>query len=204
MTIGKIPDRNDAGYEIMTLSMADDASHYEPRSLNFYTSLYNSLYNSSHDGAGIYDGTDHGDAHLHFYNTSNVELIKEENETNEDYQTRVTANCVKTILEWEPSFDYRIFGGTLMIKNPPTTPAYFWIVVAPDYPYPVGSTPFISGGWELSYFQDKSFVKMDGKTCSKLIYQNGGYPGTNKIGMICKHGVGVSIGIQMIFEFYKA
>jgi len=204
MTIGRIPTINDAGYEIMTLGMADDTSHYEPRSLNFHTSVYDSLYNRNDSGANINDGVDYNDGHLHFYNTSNQEMNKEENETIQEFQTRLTNNCVKTILEWEPAFDYRIFGGTLMVKNPPTNPAYFWVVVAPDYPAPMGSTPFISGGWELSYFQDKSYIKMDGKTCSKLVYQNGGYPGTNKLALICKHGIGVAIGIQMIFEFYRS
>ena len=80
--------------------------------------------------------------------------------------------------------------------------AYFWIIVAPDIPEEYGgSVPFMAGGWNLSFYTDGQVIAMDGKTTSELKYDPTYH--TGKIAMICKHAVGVEIGIQIMFELYK-
>lgn len=177
--------------------------HYEPRSLDFTTSKLNSLYNRKHDGAGIMDGTDYGDGLLKFYDGTGAELVQGDSETDNDFQTRLTNNCIKTIMDWQSTYDFDIIGGYFMIKNAPTTDAYLWVIVAPDLTEEQGgSIPHISGGWNLSFFQDKQSMSINGRGAKNVAYDP--VYNTNKFRMICKHAAGAEIGIQMIYEHFKA
>jgi hypothetical protein len=91
--------------------------YYSPHSLDFYSSKYKSLYNRKHDGNGIDDGTDVGDAELLFYDASGTLLTKGEAESDEEFQIRLTANCVKTIMSWEKVESFEVNGALLYILN---------------------------------------------------------------------------------------
>jgi len=177
--------------------------HYSPRSLDFYTCKYNSLFNRSHYGDGTIDGSpDLGDAWCSYYNASNVELTKGESESAEDFQVRLTANCTKTIMYFEPSFDYDVVGAKLQFRNIPSDRAYFWFVAAPLVPAEYGgNVVFMGGGMNISFFNERDTFECDGKTVSKISYDSVYHSGM--IGLIVKHNVGVQIGIQLIYQFYS-
>jgi len=183
--------------------------HYSPRSLDFYTSKYNSLYNKSHYcGASGTDATidgsvDLGDGTMKFYNASNTLLVKGESESDADFQIRLTANCVKTVVEFEPTFNYDVLGAKLQVRNPPTDRAYFWFVAAPDVPAEYGgNVVFMGGGMNLHFFSETDTFECDGKTVSRVAYDNVYHSG--KLAAIVKHNVGVQIGIQLILQFFSA
>ena len=149
--------------------------HYEPRSLDFLTSKYNSLYNRKHDGNTIADGTDYGDAHMKFYNASGNELSYQqagfESETEAEFQTRLTSGCVKTIVNWQPTYDMDIIGGIVMIKNPPTSDAYMWSIAAPQLAEQYGGqVPFAAGGWNLSFMGDTDKLIVNGRGSKTVQY----------------------------------
>lgn len=174
---------------------------YSPRSLDFYTSKYKSLYNRDHNGAGIDDGTDHGDALMKFFDASGTEMVKEESESDEEFQVRLTASCVKTYVDFEPTFDYDIFGCKLMIENAPSSRAYLWAIAVPDVPKAYGgSKEFMGGGMNLKMMETKCIAYTDGKS-SKILKYDPTYH-TNKIRIIVKHSAGEQIGLQMIYDFY--
>lgn len=177
--------------------------HYTPRSLDFYTAKHKSLYNKSHYGDGTIDGAlDLEDAWVKYFDADNVEIVQEENESDEDYQIRITANCTKTILYFEPEFDYDVFGAKLQFRNIPQDRAYFWFVAAPDIPAEYGgNVVFMGGGMNISFFNEKETFECDGKTCSKITYDSTYHIGM--VALIVKHNVGVQIGIQLIYQFYS-
>jgi hypothetical protein len=182
--------------------------HYAPRSLDFWTSKYNSLYNRSHycgasgNDATIDGSVDLGDARMRFYDATNTELTKGAEELAEDFQIRLTANCVKTDIEFEPHWDYDVIGAKLQIRNPPADRAYFWFVAAPDIPKEYGgNVVFMGGGMNLHFFSESETFYCDGKTTSRVTYDEDYHSG--KLVIIVKHAVGVQIGIQLILQFYS-
>jgi len=179
-----------------------DGWAYSPRSLDFYTSKYKSLYNRKHNGAGIDDGTDMGDALMKFYDTNGTELVKAENESDADFQTRLDSSCIKTFVDFEPTFDIDIYGCKLMFESAPIDRAYLWAIVAPDVPEAYGgSKAFMGGGMNLKMMLPKEIGYTDGKS-SKLIRYDPVYH-SGKIRLILKHSLGEKLGIQMIYEFYQ-
>ena len=183
--------------------------HYSPRSLDFYTAKRNSLYNRSHHcGALNNDATidaspDMGDGWLKFYDATNTLLVQDGGESDEDFQIRLTANCCKTVLEFEPDFNYDVLGAKLQFRNPPSDRAYFWFVAAPDVPEAYGgNVVFMGGGMNISFFSDKGYFECDGKSVSRVTYDGTYHSG--KVALITKHGVGVQIGVQLILQFYSA
>lgn len=178
--------------------------HFEPRSLDWWTSKFKSLYNRKYDTATVAGGTDIGDATMRFFDSSNTELTQGDSESDSDFQTRLTANCVMTWMDWEPHYDYDIVGMFFQIRNPSADPpAYFWLIIAPDIPANLGgSIPLCNGGWNLSFFQDRTSFDADGKGVKTLYYSNIYH--SNKIRALIKHDVGQQIGIQLIPKHYRA
>jgi hypothetical protein len=184
--------------------ITDPSFRYSPRSLDFYTAKYGSLYNRSHFGDGTIDGApDLGDAWLKYYDADNVELVKGESETIEDFQIRITANCTKTVMYFEPSFNYDVIGAKLQFRNVPTDRSYFWFVAAPLVPVEYGgNVVFMGGGMNISFFNERDTFECDGKSVSKIFYDGTYHSGM--VALIVKHNVGVQIGIQLIYQFYSA
>ena len=177
--------------------------HYSPRSLDFWTSKYNSLYNRKHNAALIDNGTDYGDGSLSFFDNTDTELIKGESESDVDFQTRLTSNCIKTICYFEPQVAFDVFGAKLMVKNPPTERSYLWVIAAPDVPEEYGGCiDFMGGGMNLSFFPNCQSVHFDAKT-GKVVEPDPLYH-SGKVAVVIKHAVGAQIGIQFILEFYSA
>lgn len=181
--------------------------HYEPRSIDFFTAKHNSLYNRKHDGNGIADGTDYGDCVIKFFDGSGGELSFQqtgfESETDAQFQSRLDTDCVKTCVDWQPTYDMDIIGGIMMVQNSPTTAAYMWTIVAPDIPENMGgSVPHVAGGWNLSFFNSRDKIMINGRGSKTVAYDP--VFNSNKFRTIVKHAVGEQIGIQIVYEHFKA
>jgi catechol 2,3-dioxygenase-like lactoylglutathione lyase family enzyme len=190
------------GKPFVNLSMTKLDWYYSPHALDFYTAKYGSLYNRRHDGIGIDDGTDEGDAYLEFYDTAGQLIVKGETETAEDYQIRLTANCIKTVMVWEKIESFDVVGAYLYIANAPAARAYLWVVAAPDIPYQYGgSKPFMGRGMNLQMMREKTNHYFDAKTSKTVnfdpVYHSG------KVNAIVKHAAGEQIGIQLIYILYE-
>jgi hypothetical protein len=139
---------------------------------------------------------------MRFFNATNTELTKGAEESAEDFQIRLTANCVMTFVEFEPHWDYDVVGAKLQVRNPPTDRAYFWFIAAPDVPAAYGgNVAFMGGGMNLHFFSESETFYCDGKTTSRVTYDDQWHSG--KLAIIIKHNVGVQIGIQLILKFYS-
>ncbi len=181
--------------------------HYEPRSLDFVTSKHLSLYNRKHDGNTMSDGTDYGDATLKFYDDAGVELSYQqtghEEETDGQFQTRLSMYCVRSIMDWQPTYDMDIIGGILMVRGAPVVDTYMWTIVAPDIPeFMGGSVPHVAGGWNLSFFTANDKIIVNGRGSKTIVYDP--VYNSNKFRTVVKHAVGAQIGLQMVYEHFKA
>lgn len=197
-----VPPRDGEGYPIQKKMVAMEDMHYEPRSLDFVTSKYQSLYNRKNDGGGIYAGTDYGDAHEHFYDSTDTEMLRSSYASDAAFQTALDASCVKTICHFEPNFKYAIRSGVLMLREEWAYDGYMWCVLAPDIPEASGgNVPFLAGGYNLRFFPEKSYIRMDGETVVTVdpdpIYKS------HVLGLVIKHNAGDKKGIQMIYEMYR-
>jgi hypothetical protein len=191
------------GASLIRVKTTKPGWHYEPRSLDFYSSKLNSLYNRKEDGGGIDDGTDYGDASLKFYNASDTELVQGGSETDVDFQIRLDAGCVKTALDWQSTYDFDIIGGSLQLKNEPTDRAYVWCTIAPDIaPNLGGSVPYFAGGINLEFFKAGSSMAFDGRGIKSFLYDP--VYNSNKVRFIIKHKAGEQLGLQIMIDQFKA
>jgi len=191
------------GANLIRVKTTKTGWHFEPRSLDFYSSKLNSLYNCKDNGAGIDDGTDYSDASLKFYNASNTELVQGGSETDIVFQTRLDAGCVKTTLDWQSTYDFDIIGGSLQLKNEPTDRAYLWCVIAPDIAENLGgSVPYFAGGINLQFFKAGSSMSFDGRGIKSFQYDP--VYNSNKVRFIIKHKLGEQLGLQIMIDQFKA
>lgn len=201
--------RDTDGAALMRSKTTKTGWHYEPRSLDFFTSTAGSLYNRKDDGAGMEDGTDYGDGTIKFYDGSGNELSFQqtghESETSEQFQTRLDTDCIKTIVDWYATYDFDIIGGTLEIVQPPAYPsrAYIWTVVAPDIPaFLGGSVPYFAGGLPLHFYVNTNRLTFDGRGVKTFTYDP--VYASNKIRFTIKHEAGAQIGVNIVLDHFKA
>lgn len=172
--------------------------HYEPRFIEFTTCKHNSLHNKKVDGT-----TDYTDGVLKFWKANGDQLVKGGEESDSDFQIRLTADCVKTTLDWQPVYDIDIRAGRFMMGVKPSTPAYAYAMVAPDIPAAYGgSVPHITGGAPLHIMNDFSVIEFDGVTVKNVMYDP--VYNSNKFRIIIVHDVGVQVNAAIAFEHYKA
>ncbi len=183
-----IPERDSDGVILSRIKITKLGWHYQVHGLEFTVSKLNSIFNKDTSG------TDLGFTGIKYYNSSDTELVA-------GTQAELDANCVKTVLDWEPTFDFEIIGGTLEQATIPATDTRLWIVAIPDLTVAQGgSVPFTQGGVNLRYTGNS--LDIDGKT-AKLMTYDATYH-TNKFRMIIKHTVGVQHSIHMLFKIYRA
>lgn len=176
---------------------------YDPRSLDWVTSKRASLYNKKPTGYSIGNQTDIGDAVIRFWESDGTEMIQGESETDQDFQTRLTADCTATAIEWQATYDMDVIGATITVRHAPTNDCYFWAIIAPDIPeYLGGRKTFGNGGFNLSHFNDKDMLEINGRG-SKTVYYDPVY-NSNKFQFLCVHEAGVQVGLQIFMEEYHA
>jgi hypothetical protein len=199
-----IPVKDSDGASIVRNKTTRSGWHYEPRSIDFTAGVAGSLYNRKHDGNTIDTGTDYGDAGLFFFDSSGV-AITQGGETLEQWQTRLDAQCVRTQIDWQPTYEMDIIGATVGILNPPegTDRGYVWIIIAPDIPSEYGgSVPFMAGGWNCRHFKGSPETFLDGRGVYPMAYDP--IYNTNKIRVIVKHELNSRMEMQFIAEHFKA
>ena len=179
--------------------------HYEPRSLDFITSTANSLYNRMHTGNTVEDSPDYNDCIMKFFDAAGLELTLGQGESAEGYQTRLSAYCTRTQIDWHPQYDLDIIGADFGILTPPVAPqkAYAWIIVAPDIPPNLGgNVVFLSGGLNLGLLPSGDRFPIDGRGVRSFVYDPVYY--SNKFRFLVKHTAGLQLTLQVNAWQFKA
>ena len=115
-------------------------------------------------------------------------------------QADADLNCVKTVVDWEPTFDYEIIGGEVHQKSQPGSEFLLYVTAVPDFPAPTGSKPFICC-LDLAYAPLHAGENVDGRRGKRLNYDAVYH--TNKVRMILNHAAGLKHTFQLMLEMYK-
>jgi len=135
------------------------------------------------------DGSNWGFCVLKHYDASDVELTT---------QASIDTDCVKSVMDWTPTFDYEIIGGTFRLKIVPTSDFRLWVLALPG----VADKLFVSGV-NFKFLDAKEEFRADGRS-SKFLKYNDPVAGTNTIRLIFRHDTGVKQEYMVVFEIYKA
>lgn len=110
-------------------------------------------------------------------------------------------SCVKTVLDFEPSFDYEMIGGALRINSNPSTDIRLWIIGAPDIPAQYGGSKEFASGVNLKFMAPDSSFEIDGRVTKYVTYNAQTHQG--KLRVILKHPAGTSVNMQIIIHTYR-
>lgn len=161
--------------------------HFQLHGVEFHTSKLSSVFNED------VDGNDLGFTTIKYYDNTDTELVA-------GTQTELDNNCVKTVVDWEPTQDIDVIGGILEQASTPSSDVRLWVVAVPDLTVAQGgSVPFTQGGINLRYVNNN--IDLDGKTAKTLSY-NATYH-TNKFRIIVKHNAGYQCPIHMLFKIFR-
>lgn len=153
------------------------------------STLSGSLFSQSSDGTNL------SWINCKIYNASNAEI------TTAGLLDANLATCVKTVLDFEPNFDFEIIGGALRINSNPASDIRLWIVGAPDIPAEYGGSKEFASGINLKFLAPDSSFEIDGRVTKFLTYNPATHQG--KMRLILKHPAGTQINLQMVIHLYR-
>ena len=196
-----IPERDENGFAKFKNQVAGIDKRYEPRSFDWWIGKYNSLYNRKESGGGTVEtADDYGDASLKFYDSDLVELVKGEQETEEEFQTRLNQNCTSTKVIWVPQYQHYLIGANVQVLNTPNFNTYLWAYV--DFSaYGLGYIPYLQGGWNLRFFLDKHPFSIDARTTNDTPL-----PATIPVVFLIRHNLVTDenrFAVQIYLEHYR-
>lgn len=111
------------------------------------------------------------------------------------------AACVKTVVDFEPQFDFEIIGGALRINSNPSQDIRLWIIGAPDIPAIYGGSKEFASGVNLKFLAPDASFDIDGRVTKYLIYDPVTHQG--KMRMLLRHPAGLQINMQIVVHVYR-
>jgi hypothetical protein len=109
--------------------------------------------------------------------------------------------CVKTVIDFEPAFDYEIIGGELRINSNPAQDVRMWIIGAPDIPAIAGGSKEFASGVNLKFLAPDSGFSVDGRVTKYIQYNGVDHRG--KLRILLKHPAGSQINLQFVVHMYR-
>ena len=177
--------RDSDNAKMFRIKQAKKGATYEARFIQFETSVLNSLVNLQADGS------DWGDCTLKFYKDDSGTMVEITT------QGELDTDCICTVLDFEPPYDYELIGGQAFSKGTPSEDYLMHCVGVPDVPAVMGgSKPMISN----ANFKYWNRYKIDGRTSKSMIYDATYH--TNKMRKIIHHPAGGKLEFQILFEHY--
>lgn len=153
------------------------------------TSTLNELY------CKTASGTDIPGVSFKIYNASDIEI------TTPGLLNANLGTCVKSVIDFEPAFDYEIVGGALRINSNPAQDIRLWIIGAPDIPEIYGGSKEFASGINLKFISSDDEFDVDGRV-TKFIKHN---PSTHegKLRIVLKHPAGTQVNMQFVIHMYR-
>lgn len=150
-------DTDETGRFVMRYAATIKGWHYQAHSVQFEVNKLGSIYNKD------CDGNDLGFATLKIYDDQGTECTT---------QASADTDGVKTIVKWQPDFDFEIISGNIrqMVKETEDSYVYVRAMAATGLPAPNDYIPvnFVQGGINLNYIGSDEPLKTDGRA-SKLM-----------------------------------
>ncbi len=111
------------------------------------------------------------------------------------------SGCEKTVMDFEPAFDFEMIGGALRIHNNPAEDVRLWVVGAPDIPAIYGGSKEFASGVNLKFLAPDSSFEIDGRVTKFVTYSPVTHSG--KLRVILKHPAGLALNIQVLIHTYR-
>lgn len=182
-----ISARDSEGAYLQRTKAASSGWTYHMTAPEFLTSVIGSAYHKD------VNGNDLNEISIKFYDDSNVELTT---------QGACDTDCVKTVVSFEPTWDYEIIGGTIKTANDVTENVRIWIVAVPDVPAQYGGSKIMVQGVNLKFVDPNNGIEANGRASKYMAYSATYH--TNKIQLIIKHPAGHKEAMMIAFEVFKA
>jgi hypothetical protein len=109
--------------------------------------------------------------------------------------------CVKTVLDFEPAFDFEMIGGALRINSNPASDIRLWVIGAPDIPAMYGGSKEFASGINLKFMAPDSSFEIDGRVTKYVTYSASTHSG--KIRILLKHPAGTQVNMQFVIHTYR-
>jgi len=184
-----IPERDAYGNIVQPINKFSEIGwNYHKQGISFETSQLNSLYNKDDKGSDLSFAT------LKCYNDL-LETTESSNQADADL------NCVKTVILWEPTFDYELVQGSFHQGSVPSNNIYMYCIGVPQVAAPAGSKEFICC-LNLKLIPALNGFVADGRRPKRLNY-NATYH-TNEMKLILNHDAGYKHKASIAFEMYRA
>lgn len=167
-------------------STANRTTNFKLRVFSFKTAKTGSVHN-----VNPVTDADYGDATLSLFD--------------ENGQPCADADAVKSIIDWEPHYNYEIIGGYMDVpasfKDGASDAWFLSVIGVPDYPPEMfGSVDYISEV-NLEAVSTQKIVS-DGRAVSYMPYNYGGAPHTNRLRFVVKHPKGAAQRFQVYIEHF--
>lgn len=178
--------------------------HYCPNFLEFTTAKYDTVANANalhHKQSD--NSTDIGESSLKFYNSGGTELKRSDYISDALFITALATTCVKSVLDWQSTYDFDPRAAAFIMGTKPAAPAYLYVTVAPDIPVNLGgSVPFNTGGVPLHLLNDNSVTGWEAMTVKSVVadpvYKS------NKFRLLMYHAAGAQINGCLAIQLYRA
>ena len=109
--------------------------------------------------------------------------------------------AVKTVLDFEPTYDYYIIGGLAKILVTPANDVRLSVVAVPDVPFAYGGTRVMIQSVNFKYIGSNDKVDADGRASKMLSYSTTNH--TNKLRFIVSHLAGEQHSFSIFVEHYR-
>jgi hypothetical protein len=116
-------------------------------------------------------------------------------------QESVDTDCVLTIVDFEPSWDYEMIGGQLFQSAAPSSRVVLHVVAVPDVPAAYGGSVEFGKSINLQHIGQAGGINMDGRASKRLTYSATYH--TNKLRMTFRHTAGMQHSCLLVFELFK-
>jgi hypothetical protein len=116
-------------------------------------------------------------------------------------ETQTELDAVKTVVDFEPPFDYEILGGTLRQKSVPDSDMYYSVIGVPDVPANYGGSKVFVQAVDLTFIGTGTELKADGRAPKRLIYSPIYH--TNKLRFQILHEAGKQHKFLQCLEFFR-
>lgn len=154
--------------------------------LEFTTSKLNSVFSK------LPDNTNRSGITYKIYDSNDSEITNSQNEV----------DAVKTVIDFEPTYDYELIGGQIQQHTKPTTDIRLWVVAVPDISVSYGGSKEMVGGVNLKFIDPADKVNADGRVSKYMTYNATNH--TNKMRLIIRHDAGVQHDLIIFFDIFRA
>ncbi len=159
---------------------------FQLHGIEMETSVVDSVINCDYLGVPI------GDSIVTLYNADNAVITS---------QLVADLTCVRTVMDFEPPYDYYVVGGAIKLTAPASQDIRVYVVGAPDIPALYGGSKLFIQHVNLKFTQGDG-IHADGRAAKFVGYSATLH--TNKLRFIFTHAAGYKLKLALFLEFFKA